>query len=88
MSDYDFSKKVLVLTGASGGIGLATAEYFFKCGASIAATYNENLAITELVSFEWFKIKSFRNFIQNSVSGLCHTTLSGLTFFSKLLFES
>ena len=50
MSDYDFSEKVLVLTGASGGIGLATAEYFFKCGASIAATYNENSAITELAN--------------------------------------
>ena len=50
MSDYDFSEKVLVLTGASGGIGLATAEYFFECGASIAATYNENLAITELAN--------------------------------------
>ena len=48
MSDYDFSEKVLVLTGASGGIGLATAEYFFECGASIVATYNDNLAIIEL----------------------------------------
>ena len=50
MGDYDFSGKVLVLTGASGGIGLATAEYFFQCGASIAATYNTNLAITELAN--------------------------------------
>ena len=30
MSDYDFFGKVLVLTGASGAIGLATAEYFFN----------------------------------------------------------
>ena len=49
MSDYDFSGKVLVLTGASGGIGLATARYFFNCGAAIAATYNKNPAITELI---------------------------------------
>ena len=50
MGDYDFSGKVLVLTGASGGIGLATAEYFFQCGASIAATYNDNGAIKGLLS--------------------------------------
>ena len=48
MSDYDFFGKVLVLTSASDGIGLATVEHFYQCGASIASTYNNNLAITEL----------------------------------------
>ena len=48
MSDYDFFGKVLVLTSASDGIGLVTVEYFYQCGASIAPTYNNNLAITEL----------------------------------------
>ena len=48
MSDYDFFGKVVVLTSASDGIGLATVEHFYQCGASIASTYNNNLAITEL----------------------------------------
>ena len=48
MSDYDFFGKVLVLTCASDGIGLATVEYSYQIGASIAATYHNNLAITEL----------------------------------------
>ena len=47
MSDYDFFGKVLVLTCASDGIGLATVEYSYQCGASIAATYSNNMTITE-----------------------------------------
>ena len=47
MSDYDCFGKGLVLTRASDSIGLATVEYIYHCGASIAATYNNNLAITE-----------------------------------------
>jgi len=48
MSVYDCFGKVLVVTSASDGIGLATVEHFYQCGASIASTYNNNLAITEL----------------------------------------
>ncbi|MBM3518882.1 MAG: SDR family oxidoreductase, partial [Alphaproteobacteria bacterium] len=42
MANYDFKGKVLVLTGASGGIGLATARYFDGCGASMLLTYHHN----------------------------------------------
>ncbi len=37
-----------MLTGADGGIGLATAEYFIQCGVSIAVTTDNNLVTTEL----------------------------------------
>ena len=35
MSDYDFSGKVAVITGASHGIGLCTAEMFRRSGAHV-----------------------------------------------------
>ena len=49
MANYDFTGKVLVLTGASGGIGRATAKYFFDCGANVAITYHRNEAIKEMI---------------------------------------
>jgi len=41
---FDFTGKVVLVTGASSGIGRATAEFFGRCGASVAITYNHNKA--------------------------------------------
>jgi NAD(P)-dependent dehydrogenase (short-subunit alcohol dehydrogenase family) len=39
---FDFTGKVVLVTGASSGIGRATAEFFGNCGASVAITYLNN----------------------------------------------
>lgn len=39
---FDFTGKVVLVTGASSGIGRATAELFGECGASVAITYLNN----------------------------------------------
>jgi 3-oxoacyl-[acyl-carrier protein] reductase len=39
---FDFTGKVVLVTGASSGIGRATAELFGRCGASVASTYLNN----------------------------------------------
>ena len=39
---FDFTGKVVLVTGASSGIGRATAEFFGKCGARIAVSYLNN----------------------------------------------
>ena len=39
---FDFTGKVVLVTGASSGIGRATAEFFGKCGARVAVSYLRN----------------------------------------------
>jgi len=39
---FDFTGKVVLVTGASSGIGRATAEFFGECGARVAVSYLKN----------------------------------------------
>lgn len=39
---FDFTGKVVLVTGASSGIGRASAELFGNCGANVAITYLHN----------------------------------------------
>lgn len=44
---FDFTGKVVLVTGASSGIGRATAEFFGACGATVAVSYLKNQAGAE-----------------------------------------
>ncbi|HEY8559247.1 MAG TPA: SDR family oxidoreductase [Pyrinomonadaceae bacterium] len=44
---FDFTGKVVLVTGASSGIGRATAEFFGECGARVAVSYLRNRAGAE-----------------------------------------
>src|SRR5437868_6327826 len=44
---FDFTGKVVLVSGASSGIGRATAELFGRFGASVALTYHKNSAGAE-----------------------------------------
>lgn len=44
---FDFTGKVVLVTGASSGIGRATAEFFGECGGRVAVTYLKNQAGAE-----------------------------------------
>ena len=39
---FDFTGRVVLVTGASSGIGRATAEFFGECGARVAVSYLKN----------------------------------------------
>lgn len=45
---FDFDGKVLLLTGAASGIGRATAEYFWRCGARLVLVDLNEPALAEL----------------------------------------
>jgi NAD(P)-dependent dehydrogenase (short-subunit alcohol dehydrogenase family) len=44
---FDFTGKIVLVTGASSGIGRATAEFFGECGARVAVSYLKNQAGAE-----------------------------------------
>ena len=45
---FDFTGRVLLLTGAGSGIGRGTAEYFYRCGASLVLGDINEAAVTEV----------------------------------------
>ncbi len=50
MKDYDFTGKVVLVTGASGGLGIEVGHAFLKTGASLVLTYNSDNSLQLLHS--------------------------------------
>ena len=48
----NYKNKIVVITGASRGIGKETAYYFAKQGASLILTYNTNKDLLENIVFD------------------------------------
>ena len=48
MKDYDFSGKVVLVTGSSGGLGIEVAHAFLKAGASVILTYHSSDSLQSL----------------------------------------
>ena len=48
MKDYDFSGKVALVTGSSGGLGIEVARAFLKVGASVILTYHSSDSLQSL----------------------------------------
>ncbi|RJG03269.1 SDR family NAD(P)-dependent oxidoreductase [Noviherbaspirillum sedimenti] len=68
---FDFSGKTALITGAASGIGKATAEYFFGCGANVVlADINEGAArvVAEALDPSGERVSAFRYDAGASVS--------------------
>ncbi len=48
MNNYDFSGKIVLVTGSSGGLGTEVAQAFLKAGASIVLTYHSSDSLQSL----------------------------------------
>jgi NADP-dependent 3-hydroxy acid dehydrogenase YdfG len=48
MMTYDLNDKVVLITGAAGGIGAATARELYALGASLVLTDMQQTAVDEL----------------------------------------
>ncbi len=50
MKDYDFEKKLVLITGGSGGLGREVVLTFLKSNANVAMTYSSDKSISQLES--------------------------------------
>ncbi len=48
VKDYDFTGKVVLVTGSSGGLGIEVAQAFLKNGASLVLTYHSDSSLSLL----------------------------------------
>ncbi len=59
-------KKSVIITGASGGIGIATAKLFAQNGYNLALTYNKNKINTKAFSAFNVDVKTYKLDISNA----------------------
>ncbi|MDP7422499.1 MAG: SDR family oxidoreductase, partial [bacterium] len=52
MVTFDFSEKLIVVTGGTKGIGRATAEAFLAAGGRVVVTYGSDAAAAETFTAE------------------------------------